>query len=160
VKDGKKDGLWEYKISTTQTDFFTYDNGELVKKTTTFYDKKGKPITNEDDAANKDTVRHTGTKAQFKKGMIDWTTYCHDNLVTPARLREVLRSGKHTVTVCFTIDKQGATTDIYLYQSCEWSGDAEVMRLIADSPKWQPAVQDGRTVLYRQRQSLTYNITN
>jgi len=158
VQDGRKDGWWEYKISSTQTDVVTYDNGIITKKSTNFYDKYGKLINNARDAIQTDTTRHIQIQAKFGNGDRDWATYCQLHLVTPARLQNVLPTGKHTVTVCFLINKEGYTRDIYLYQSCEWSGDAEVMRLIADSPKWQPAVQDGRTVLYRQRQSLTYHV--
>lgn len=156
VKNGRKDGWWEYKRSNTQTDIVTYDNGVVVKTETYLYDKDGKRI--DEDTTKEDTTTHIQIEAKYKNGAADWTEYCQQNLNTPARLQNVLRSGKHTVIVCFLINKQGKTDDIYLYQSCEWSGDAEVLRLIADSPTWQPATRDGLPVFYRQRQTLTYQV--
>jgi len=157
VKNGRKDGWWEYKRSNTQTDMVTYDNGVVVKRDTYLYDKNGKRIIN-GDTTKEDGTWHTQVAAKYKNGADDWVDYCQHNLNTPARLQNVLKAGKHTVIVCFLVDKKGKTDDIFLYQSCEWSGDAEIMRLIADSPAWQPAIQDGLPVLYRQKQSLTYQV--
>lgn len=84
--------------------------------------------------------------------------YCQANLKTPERLQNVLSTGVHTVVVGFSIDKEGNTVEIYIIQSCEWSGDAEVLRLISESAKWQPAIQDGRPVIYRQKQSISFNV--
>ncbi|TKK64936.1 hypothetical protein FC093_21415 [Ilyomonas limi] len=159
VNNGRKDGSWEYKRSNTQTDMVTYNNGVVVKKETYLYDKDGKRILS-GDTTKGEVSWHTQVAAKYKGGADDWVDYCQHNLNTPARLQNVLKAGRHTVIVCFLVNKQGSTDDIYLYQSCEWSGDAEVIRLIADSPKWQPAVQDGRPVLYRQKQSLTYQVIN
>lgn len=156
VKNGKKDGEWEYIISNTQTNFVTYDNGKVTSRETYLLDKNGKYINT--DTTKQDTITHTRVAAKFKKGVSDWTAYCQNNLHTPPRLQNVLPAGKHIVIVSFIINKQGNTDDIFLYQSCEWSGDAEVMRLIADSPKWQPAIQDGMPVYYRQKQSLIYSV--
>ncbi len=156
VTNGKKDGGWEYHISNTQTDFITYDHGALIKIETRLYDKHGKEIAGRDK--KEDTAVHTLVKAIYKTGINDWIAYCQNNLKTPQRLQNVLSLGTHTATVCFLINKEGNTDDIFLTQSCEWSGDAEVLRLIAESPKWQPASKDGKPVIYRQRQSLSYSV--
>lgn len=158
VKNGKKDYWWEYKRSATQTDRILYDNGIKIKTETSFYDKDGKRIN--EDTTKKDTTTHIQVGAKYKNGANDWANYCQHNLNTPARLQNVLKAGDHAVIVCFLINKEGKTGDIYLYQSCEWSGDAEVLRLIADSPTWQPATQDGVPVIYRQKQTLTYRVIN
>ena len=156
VKNGKKDSWWQYKRNSTQTDMVNYDNGVVISRETYLYDENGKPIN--EDTTKRDTTMHVQVKAKFKKGENDWANYCRNNLNTPARLQSVLPPGQYTVIVSFLIDKQGKTSDIYLYQSCEWSGDAEIIRLIAGSPKWQPAIQDGLPVIYRQKQTLTFKV--
>lgn len=156
VTNGRKDGDWQYIISKTETHSVTYVLGVKTKEKIYHYDKNGKYINN--DSANMETKDSTEKKADFKTGVKDWSAYCQHNLQTPQRLQNVLRDGIHTCLVSFIIDEKGNTGDIYLYKSCEWSGDAEVMRLIADSPRWQPAVQNGHTVIYRQEQSLSFQV--
>lgn len=46
--------------------------------------------------------------------------------------------------------------ELYLVKSCEWSADAEVFRVFKNVPKWIPAQQNGKPVIYRQKQALTY----
>jgi len=58
--------------------------------------------------------------------------------------------GKYQVTSCFLITKQGNTDDMFLTKSCEWSADAEVFRIIKESPKWQPATRNGNPVNFWQ----------
>jgi protein TonB len=70
----------------------------------------------------------------------------------------VLGKGTHAVCIAFIVDREGNTGDIYLVHSCEWSGDNEVIRLIRDSPTWEPAIQNGKKVIYRQKQWITYEV--
>ena len=156
VTEGKKDGNWLYIISKTETHSIEYEMGKKIKEQTFYYDKNGKYIN--PDSTNEKIKDSTQKEAVFKKGIKDWVSYCQQNLHTPERLQNVLQDGIHTCGVCFLIDKKGNTTDIYLTQSAEWSGDAEVMRLIKESPKWTPAIQKGVPVYYRQKQSLSYQV--
>jgi len=36
---------------------------------------------------------------------------------------------------------------------------AEAVRVIKKGPKWQPAIQNGRNVIYRQKQNITFEVT-
>ncbi len=156
VTGGKKHGNWQYVISKMETRSVDYEKGVKTKEQILHYDKNGKYINL--DFTDKEVKDSTQKAAVYKKGVKDWTDYCQKNLHTPERLQNVLRDGTHTCIVCFLVDKQGYTKDIYLTQSCEWSGDAEVMRLIADSPQWQPAIKKSKPVFYRQKQSLSYDV--
>ncbi len=158
VSEGKKDGNWSYVVSKTETHSVDYEKGKRVKEQIFYYDKDGKSI--HQDSTGEKIKDSTQKAAEFKNGVKDWVTYCQKNLHTPERLQNVLQDGTHTCRVCFLVDKKGHTKDIYLTQSCEWSGDAEVMRLIADSPQWKPAVEKGDPVLYRQKQSLSYRVVS
>ncbi len=77
---------------------------------------------------------------------------------TPERFLKIFHSGTYTVTVSFQIDKQGAVQDLYLRKSVEWSADSEVFSIFQKSPLWIPATQNGKPVLYRQVQDISFNI--
>ena len=160
VSEGRKDGHWEYIISKNETHEITYENGKQTGERTYRYDNKGKLIDEGALSEDEDTTKHKEVKAVYKTGVNDWVAYCQENLQTPERLQNVLGNGTHTSTVSFIINKKGYTSDIFLYQSCEWSGDAEVMRLIADSQQWQPATRDGEPVAYRVKQSLSFRVVS
>jgi len=81
------------------------------------------------------------------------------SLNTPDRLKSILGAkggGKATVFVLFSIDKEGNLSDIIIDRSVEWSADMEVIRVLKESPKWKPAFQNGRNVIYWHRQGLTF----
>ena len=158
VSKGKKAGTWYYYLSKNETHTITYDDGIKKDEHTYLYDKKGKPLNKDSTSDDDDTTKHKLVKANFKSGIPEWSAYCANHLNTPERLQNLLGIGKHECMVSFIINKQGIVEDVYMSQSCEWSGDAEALRLITDSPVWQPATKDGKPVLYRQRQPLTYYV--
>lgn len=157
VANKKKDGYWyNFDDQLHRIKLIGYNMGKKEKEETYLYDKKGKRI--EPDSIKKDTTNAADkdVEASYKTGVQDWVSYCSNNLKTPERLMDILGYGKHTVKVCFLVDKEGRTGGIFLLQSCEWTGDAEAMRLIQDSPIWQPATHNGKKVVYRQIQELNY----
>lgn len=153
IRNGKKTGSWEYFPNKNKRLWVTYEDGVKVKDTTYYYDDDGKVIPA--DSSDKDT---TLIAAAFRKGIEDWISYIRKNLKTPTQLQKVLKEGNHQCMVSFLVNKEGYTREIFMMRSCEWSGDAEAMRLIADSPPWHPATKDGKPVWYRQLQPLTYAV--
>jgi protein TonB len=67
--------------------------------------------------------------------------------------------GKYVVIVNFLIDKEGKVRDVSFEKSCEWSADAEVFRVFKNAPAWIPAQQNGKAVIYRQKQALTFTVS-
>lgn len=171
VNKTKKDNYWYYYRNNKTYLYVQYDNGKIIEKRDydagIIYYADGTKETLEEKKLkdsladlSKDTVTFTSiqVEAKYKDGVNAWVNYISKNLVTPDRLGNVLGKGKHTVTVGFTINKEGYTTDIYIFHSQEWSADAEVIRLIKNSPKWAPATVNGKPVYYRQKQMITYQI--
>ena len=170
VYHGKKDENWYYYHDTTLLKKEWYESGHLAERKDyehrLYTGKDGKTITLEEknlqdslNAAGSDTtITLEQVPAKYKNGEKDWTNYISKNLKTPDRLMNELGRGEHRVCVVFLVDKEGNTADIYILHSCEWSGDNEVIRLIKDSPKWQPATQNGKKVFYRQKQWITYSV--
>lgn len=170
VVNGKKDRTWSYFADDKLIATEYFDNGHLIERKDyvnhLYTNAKGIKIPL-DEKVRQDSIERTKTDtaievvqiaAAFKGGIKGWTKYLQNNLKTPERLINTLGRGEHSVGVYFLIDKEGSTSDIYLYHSVEWSGDAEVFRIIKSSPKWEPAQQDGRKVYYGQKQSLTFAV--
>ena len=59
--------------------------------------------------------------------------------------------------IFFMVGSDGNISDIRLYRSVEYSLDEEAIRLIKQSPKWEPAFQNGRKVNAYRRQPITFS---
>ena len=147
VTNSKKDGNWYYYFgdSTKFTYYDEYDNGKFL----------GRHGHSKSDSL---TIDSTQKEATFKNGNNGWSKYLEANFIVPERLKTTLGAGRYTETICFTINKEGRPEDIYMAKSVEWSADAETIQLIEKSPTWNPAVQKGKPVKYRQMQNIIYAV--
>jgi len=97
--------------------------------------------------------------AEFDGGAKAWTAYLMKTLETPDRFTRLSKNGtKTTVSVSFLISTDGGVYDVFIEKSSEWSVDMESIRVIKNSPHWKPAVQNGKTVIDKRRQNLTYAV--
>ena len=62
------------------------------------------------------------------------------------------------VGVSFEINTMGKVNKIFLYHSAEWSADNEAIRLLNNSPIWNPAEKNGLPAEYNFRQKLTFRV--
>jgi len=169
VANGRKDRNWFYQLNDSgrakMEDYF--ENGKFksrtnyVSRTITLADgtkeplDKPKPV----DTVPEKTFTVVQVAADFPGGIPAWTNYLRYNLHTPERLLSVSRPDtKCTVVVDFTIHKDGKVRDVFIWRSYEWSADLEAMRVIKEGPDWKPAEQNGKKVIYKHRQSITYQI--
>jgi hypothetical protein len=149
VKNFKKDGRWDYFFgdSTNPTYYQEYDNGKFIKQSS--YNATSS-VNEEEDPSQK--------KANFPNGTKGWLKYLNNNLVTPERLIKTFGRGTYVETVCFLINTHGKIEDLYLRKSVEWSADTEVFSIFQESPDWEPAIQKGKPVYYRQVQNVSFRI--
>lgn len=171
VYEGKKDKYWSYKNAKGKNDLVDeYNRGKLVRKLS-YKTKKityangviedMKPV----DSATKrqDSLANASIKpAEFKGGGIPvWIQYLGRNMKTPERFQNLYKTKpyKGTVIASFIIDESGNLGNIFIEQSCEWSTDSESIRVLKTSPKWKPAIQDGKAVVYTHRQSLSFTVS-
>jgi protein TonB len=61
------------------------------------------------------------------------------------------------VLIYFIVDSNGDIADVKLHKSVEYSLDQEALRLIRQSPKWEPAFQNGKNVKAYRRQPVTFS---
>lgn len=94
--------------------------------------------------------------AEFPGGTEAWKKYLERNLDAQKPASEGAPAGKYTVIVSFIVDKEGNISDVQAENDPRYGTKEEAVRIIKKGPKWKPAVQNGRNVIYRHRQSVTF----
>ena len=64
--------------------------------------------------------------------------------------------GKYTVLLSFLVDRDGNISEIQALTDPGYGTVQEAMKVIKRSKQWIPAIQNGRNVIYRQKQSITF----
>jgi protein TonB len=107
-------------------------------------------------------------EAEFPGGLAGWRKYLEENLNTRLggkyiKIPKGETEARATVTVDFLVDKKGnifdVSADSLSIATVHKKIVAEAVRVIKEGPKWKPAMQDGKYVLYRQRQAITFVAT-
>jgi len=98
-------------------------------------------------------------EAQFPGGMSAWKKYLERNLNDRVVEENGGPPGKYTVIVSFRVDKDGTITEVKAENNPGYGTADEAVRVVKKGPKWNPAQQNGRSVIYRQRQSVTFVYT-
>ncbi|MEP6513847.1 MAG: energy transducer TonB [Parafilimonas sp.] len=86
----------------------------------------------------------------------DWNKYLERNLNSQVPTDNGAPPGKYTVTVSFLVDKDGNISEVQSLSDPGYGTSTEAVRAIKKGPKWIPAVQNGRNVIYRQKQNITF----
>jgi protein TonB len=97
--------------------------------------------------------------AEFPGGFSAWNKYLERNLNRDLPSENGAPPGKYTVTVSFIVAKDGSISDVTAENDPGYGTKAEAIRVIQKGPKWKPAVQNGRNVIYRHKQSITFQIS-
>ena len=80
-------------------------------------------------------------------GLIAFRSWVMSNLEYPTAAYDNNIEG--TVVVHFVIDTEGCLTDTHVAASPHSSLTRQVLRVLRMSPQWEPARQDGKTVMFR-----------
>ena len=130
VKNGKRNGIWKGTLNKSKI-FFTeeYADGKFIKGTNT------------DESGN--TKNYTVKEAlpTFKGGERAFGNYLSQNIRYPPGARD--RNAQGRVILGFVIEKDGSIKDIKILQAVDPELDAEAVRVIRESPQWNPGIQHG-----------------
>jgi protein TonB len=96
--------------------------------------------------------------AEFPGGAEGWTKYLRKNLNSDLPSQNGAPLGKYTVIVSFIVAVDGAISDVQAENDPGFGTKAEAVRVIVKGPHWRPAVQNGRNVVYRHKQSITFQV--
>ena len=114
-------------------------------------------VEEEERKRKNDTTTKDEKESDFKGGQRGWINYLNKNLVYPERAQNLKKEG--TVVIQFIVDTEGQVYDQEIVKSVEFSLDQETIRIIAASPAWVPAFQNGKKVKSYKKQPLTYKLT-
>jgi len=89
----------------------------------------------------------------------DWGKYLERNLNAQTPADNGAPEGTYTVTVSFLVSKDGSISEVQALTDPGYGCAAEAVRVIKKGPKWTPAQQNGRSVIYRQRQNIVFQVT-
>ena len=115
------------------------------------------------------TVKHDDTvrvAAQFPGGIPAWQKYLQknlhaevggDNIVLKRRQKDSIQ----TVIVSFLVDTTGSISEVKVENPSQVHPNvgAEAVRVIQKGPKWLPATINGAKVVYRQKQSIGFEVS-
>jgi len=97
-------------------------------------------------------------EAKFQGGPAAWQKYLERNLNSNVPVDNGAPPTKYTVVVSFLVDKNGNISEVKAENDPGYGTAEEAVRVIKKGPAWTPAVQNGRNVIYRQRQSITFQV--
>ncbi len=97
-------------------------------------------------------------QAQFPGGNEAWFKYLQRNLRADVPTENGAPTGNLTVMVSFLVSKDGTISEVKAENDPGYGTAAEAIRVIQRGPAWNPAVQNGRKVIYRQRQPITFQV--
>lgn len=97
--------------------------------------------------------------AEFPGGIPAWSKYLERNLNRDLPVENGAPPGKYTVIVSFIVDKNGGISEVKAENDPGYGTKDEAVRVIKRGPNWKPAIQNGRQVIYRHKQSITFMVS-
>jgi len=99
-------------------------------------------------------------QAQFPGGADAWRKFLERNLKQDIATDNGAPTGDYQVVISFLVDRSGNVTEVKAENDPGYGVAAEAIRVIQRSGKWTPAIQNGRNVIYRQRQAVIFRVTD
>ncbi|HSC52095.1 MAG TPA: TonB family protein [Phnomibacter sp.] len=94
--------------------------------------------------------------AEFPRGKEGWRAFLERNLRYPDAAQRNNIQG--VVRIQFYVDKEGNLSEFSIVDSPDEILSEEVLRLMKKSPKWEPAIQYNKKVVYRHIQEITFRL--
>jgi hypothetical protein len=99
-------------------------------------------------------------EAMFPGGAEGWRRFLETNLNANVAADDGAKPGIYTVKLQFIVDKEGNISNVQAIdvpRACPSCGP-EGVKVIRKSPKWNPAMQNGRKVTYQAVQFITFQV--
>jgi protein TonB len=104
-------------------------------------------------------------EAEFPGGKSAWAKYLSSNLNAELgnkciKIPKGQKQAKATAKVVFLVDKTGVISDVSVENAKEIHPELvkEAIRVIKEGPNFIPALQNGKNVAYKARQSITWMV--
>jgi periplasmic protein TonB len=97
-------------------------------------------------------------EAAFPGGLPAWGRYIGQNINGNVPYNNNAPVGTYQVMIELIVNTDGSVGDIKLLTHYGYGMEHEAMRVISNSPKWEPAFQDGRNVRAYRMQPITFRV--
>ncbi|MFZ6024524.1 MAG: energy transducer TonB [Bacteroidota bacterium] len=97
--------------------------------------------------------------AEFPGGIKEWQRFLERNLNSELPTDNGAPVGTYTVMISFIVDTEGKVSDVKAENDPGYGTKDEAIRVIRKGPKWIPANQNGRAVMYRHKQMITFKVS-
>lgn len=111
------------------------------------------------DTSTKPIFTNADKEPEFPGGIEGWRKYLENNVNANVPAKQHAPKGIYTVTLSFLVDENGKVSEVKAIKDPGYGTAEEAERVIAKGPNWIPATQNGRNVIYRQRQNITFQVT-
>jgi len=147
------DNLEDVKISTITEDGVKYEGvvAPPVEKVAAIVSA---PKVEGDD----DVFRSVSIEARFPGDLAGWTKYLRSHLNSDLPSQNGAPAGQYTVIVSFVVNTEGIISEVRAENDPGYGTKQEAIRVIQKGPNWIPAIQNGRNVIYRQKQAITFQV--
>jgi len=110
--------------------------------------------------AKKDiTFTTVQVEAQFPGGRDAWVNFLTTHIHPEVAAKHKAPPGRYTVTISFIVDETGKVSEVQVINDPGYGTADDVLKAFKHTPDWIPATQNGKQVTYRQRQNITYQVT-
>jgi TonB-dependent SusC/RagA subfamily outer membrane receptor len=96
---------------------------------------------------------------QFPGGAEAWGIYLAKQLDASVLAKRKAPPGIYTVTLSFIVDEDGNLSDIKALNDPGYGAGAEAVRVLKRGPKWRPAIENGHTVAFLNKQKIAFKIS-
>jgi hypothetical protein len=123
------------------------------------------PVENETTSSNADDEEtdkiFTSVQIQstFPGGQGAWVRFLERTMNRDLPIENGAPAGRYSVTVSFVVSRDGSISDVKAENDPGYGTAAEAVRVIKKGPKWTPAEQNGKKVIYRHRQAIVFMVT-
>lgn len=156
-EDGKLDFTIDYADGKPLDKTYYYKSGD--KKSYTLYSDKGLQLQKGWDESGKEIKNFVVQReAQFKGGDEGWKKYLQKNLNATIPAAVEAPAGNYEVQVQFVVDKDGIPVNLNAVSApakCK-ACRAEALRVLRESPKWEPAILNNEPVIYEAVKTITF----
>jgi len=117
------------------------------------------PVASSDRKIEEKVYAKVETEASFQGGLEGWRHFLESNLNPNVPVRKKAPVGLYQVMAQFIVDKEGRISDMKALTNHGFGMEQEVIRVLKRSPRWLPAVQDGRKVKAYRKQPISFSIS-
>ncbi len=114
------------------------------------------PVANDKADPNDKVFTKVDRPAEFPGGAQGWSEYLQNNLKYPKKA--IKKNIQGVVRVQFLVDREGNISEVMALNDPGGGLAEESVRIITNGPKWKPAEQNGKKVIYRHIQALTFKL--